>query len=199
MRRRLILAALAALPVRADAVTPLSPGQVLRGRFVQERHLKGFDAPLRTQGRFVLAANKGLIWQAETPFAITTVITAAGLVQEANGTETMRLPTARLPFLSHLYAMLSGALSGDWHALDPDFTVTRTGDAPHWQADLTPKHPDATGMPFTHITVAGTQFVDQVHMDKPNGDSDQLTFLDQTLSRSPLSPEEGRTLALPKP
>jgi hypothetical protein len=199
MQRRLILAALAALPLRANAVTTLSPGQVLRGRFIQERHLRGFDAPLRTQGRFVLAPNKGLIWQAETPFAITTVITAAGLVQEADGTETMRLPAARLPFLSRLYAMLSGALSGDWHALDPDFTVTRSGDTAHWQATLTPRHPDATGMPFTNIAISGTQLVDQVSINKPNGDTEQLTFLDQTLSNSPLSPEEATALALPRP
>lgn len=199
MRRRLILAALAALPIPAGAVTTLSPGQILRGRFAQERHLRGFDAPLRTQGHFVLAPGKGLIWHAEVPFAITTVITAAGLVQQADGTETMRLPADRLPFLSHLYAMLSGALSGDWHALDPDFTVTRSGDTARWHADLTPRHPDATGMPFTHITVSGTQFVDQVHMDKPNGDSEQLTFQDQTLSQSPLSPEEATTLASPGP
>ena len=127
MRRRLILAALAALPVRAWAITALSAGQVLRGRFVQERHLHGFDAPLRTEGRFVLAPGRGLIWRAETPFAITTVITTAGLVQDVDGTETMRLPAARLPFLGRLYGMLSGALSGDWRGLEPDFVVVRSG------------------------------------------------------------------------
>lgn len=197
MQRRLILAALAALPVSARAVTTLSAGQVLRGRFVQERHLHGFDAPLRTEGRFVLAPGKGLIWQAETPFAVTTVITPAGLVQDIDGSETMRLPAARLPFLSRLYGMLSGALSGDWRALDPDFVVARSGDARHWRAELTPRRSDPTGMPFSRINVSGSQFVDQVRIDKPDGDSEQLAFLDQVLSDEPLHPDEAAILASP--
>jgi len=197
MRRRLILAALAALPVRARAVTALSTGQVLRGRFVQERHLHGFDAPLRTEGSFTLAPGQGLIWRAETPFAITTVITAAGLVQDVDGTETMRLPTARLPFLSRLYGMLSGALSGDWHGLEPDFVVTRSGDEAHWRADLTPRRPDAIGMPLRDIAVSGSRFVDQVQIDKPDGDFEHLAFLDQVLSNGPLRPDEAATLASP--
>jgi hypothetical protein len=197
MRRRLILAALAALPARAWAVTALSAGQVLRGRFVQERHLHGFDAPLRTEGSFVLAPGRGLIWRAETPFAITTVITTAGLVQDVDGTETMRLPVARLPFLGRLYGMLSGALSGDWRGLEPDFVVVRSGDEAHWRTDLTPRRPDAIGMPFRDIAVSGSRFVDQVQIDKSDGDFEHLAFLDQVLSNEPLRPDEAATLALP--
>jgi hypothetical protein len=192
MRRRLILAALAGLPVRAGAVTA---GQVLRGRFVQERHLRGFDAPLRTEGRFVLAPGRGLIWQAETPFAVTTVITAAGLVQDVDGSETMRLPAARLPFLSRLYGMLSGALSGDWGGLEPDFVVVRSGDAGHWRAELTPRAADA--VPFSGIVVSGGRFVDQVRIDKPNGDWEGLVFLDQVLTDGPVGAGEASLLALP--
>ena len=80
--RRLILA-LVCLPGMASAQT-LEVGQVLRGHFVQERHLKGFNAPLRTEGSFVLAPGKGLIWRAEKPFAVTTVITAAGRKKAAS-------------------------------------------------------------------------------------------------------------------
>jgi hypothetical protein len=192
MRRRLILAALAGLPVRAVAA-----GQVLRGRFGQERHLRGFDAPLRTEGRFVLVPNRGLIWQAETPFAVTTVITAAGLVQDVDGSETLRLPAARLPFLSRLYGMLSGALSGDWRALEPDFVVVRSGDAGHWRAELTPRRADAVGMPFSGIVVSGGRFVDQVRIDKPNGDWEGLVFLEQVLSDGPVGAGEASLLALP--
>jgi hypothetical protein len=190
MRRRLILAALAGLPVRAVAAD-----QVLRGRFGQERHLRGFDAPLRTEGRFVLAPGRGLIWQAETPFAVTTVITAAGLVQEVDGSETMRLPATRLPFLSRLYGMLSGALSGDWRGLEADFVVVRSGDAAHWRAELTPRRADA--VPFSGIVVSGGRFVDQVRIDKPNGDWEGLVFLDQVLSDGPVGAGEASLLALP--
>lgn len=199
MRRRLIVACcgLGLLPIRARAGITIASGQVLRGRFLQERHLHGFDAPLRAEGSFVLAPGRGLIWHAETPFAVTTVITPAGLVQEIDGSETMRLPATRLPLLTRLYLMLSGALSGDWRALDPDFVVARSGDEAHWQVALTPRHPDVVAMPFQHIAVTGSRFVDQVRIDRPDGDYEQLSFVDQVLSAAPLSAAEAAALALP--
>ena len=171
------------LAAAADGPSPgLAAGQVLRGRFVQERHLKGFNAPLRSEGHFVLAPGKGLIWRAEKPFAVTTAITAAGLVQQAGGAETMRLPSSRLPFLARLYDMLGGALAGDWRALAGDFTVARSGDDKRWQVSLVPRNSDDLAMPFRSIAVAGDRFVEQVEMTKPDGDTDDLTFFDQTLS-----------------
>jgi len=176
----------------------LAEGQILHGRFVQERHLQGFNAPLRSEGSFVLAAGKGLIWRAEKPFAITTAISPAGLAQEVGGNETMRLPSSRLPFLSRLYDMLGGALGGDWRSLDHDFSVEKSGDAKSWQVVLSPRNgPDPMTMPFRSITARGSRFVDGVRITKPDGDYDELTFLDQTLSSAPLSPEENAALAAP--
>ena len=87
--------------------------------------------------------------------------------------------------------------SGDWHGLEPDFVVTRSGDEAHWRADLTPRRPDAIGMPLRDIAVSGSRFVDQVQIDKPDGDFEHLAFLDQVLSNGPLRPDEAATLASP--
>ena len=201
MRRRTILGLLVLapiLPLAARAAGPdsgLAPGAVLRGGFVQERHLKGFNAPLRSDGHFVLVPGRGLIWRVEKPFAITTIITAAGLVQQVGGSETLRLAAARLPFLSHLYEMLGGALAGDWHALETDFIVERSGDAAHWQVRLTPRKTDDTlVMPFAGIVAMGARFVETVEMTKPDGDADVLSFVDQVLDGAPLSAEEATAL-----
>lgn len=191
----LALLAVAERARAARTVTILPQGQVLRGRFVQERHLRGFDAPLRSEGSFVLMPGQGLIWRVETPFAITTVITVAGLVQDIDGAETLRLPATRLPFLPRLYSMLSGALSGDWQTVEPDFTIARSGSDARWQVDLTPRRPDAIGLPLRGIAVTGSRFVDRVRIDRPDGDFEQLMFLDQTLSPAPLGAEEAAALA----
>lgn len=173
----------------------LEVGQVLRGRFVQERHLKGFNAPLRTEGHFVLAPGRGLIWQAETPFAVTTIITAAGLVQTVGGAETMHLPSARLPFLSRLYDMLSGVLGGDWRAIETDFATTRSGGAQNWKMEMIPRQaPDQIAMPFRSMTATGGRFLDEVILAKGDDDFDRLNFLDQTLLDAPLSAAESATL-----
>lgn len=196
MKRRLFLLSVLALPRVASACGRLGAGHVLRGRFVQTRRLQGFTRPLVTEGRFVLSPDLGLIWRAETPFAVTTVMSPAGLVQEMQGNETFRLASDRIPFLSRLYAMLGGALSGDWSALDADFTVARSGDAGAWQATLTPRAAPSQTMPFQSIETHGGCFVDTVELLKPGGDSDTLRFLDQAVTTGPLSADEVTALAV---
>jgi len=172
----------------------LPDGATLRGRFVQERVLKGFAAPLRSEGSFLLSPGRGLVWRAEKPFAVTTVMSPAGLVQEVKGNETMRLPTSRLPFLSRLYAMLGGALTGDWRALEGAFTVAREDAGKGWRLVLTPRSTDDPAMPIRAITVRGDRFVEEVEIAKPDGDHDRLLFLDQTLGTAPPGAEEARLL-----
>lgn len=188
-----LLALLSATP--ALAAETLSAGQVLRGAFVQERFLKGFQAPLKSEGHFVLAPSRGLIWRTEAPFAVTTIMSPAGLVQEVKGNETMRLPASRLPFMSKLYTMLGGALTGDWKALEDMFVVERGGTAEAWTLHLTPKRADDPTMPIRAIDVRGGRFVEEVQIAKPDGDRDRLTFRDQLLKAEPPTADEAALLA----
>lgn len=201
MRRRLCLAGalLPLLPRQALACGTLGAGQVVRGRFVQTRHLQGFPRPLVSHGRFVLSPDHGLIWEVETPFAVVTIMSPAGLVQQRQGAETFRLAADRLPFMSRLYAMLEGALGGNWAALASDFTIARTGSATDWQVTLTPKGPQSPSMPFRSIEARGGCLVDSVNLVKPAGDIDALAFSDQAVTTGPLSAAEAATLAVLRP
>ncbi|MBI2241912.1 MAG: outer membrane lipoprotein carrier protein LolA [Magnetospirillum gryphiswaldense] len=188
MRKMLVLLALLwAVPVRAADPAVLKDGDVLRGRFVQERHLQGFAQPIRSQGTFVIAPGRGLIWRAETPFAVTTVVTPAGLAQSVNGTETNRLAATRLPFLSKLYDMMAGALAGDWRSLDGTFAITRqTG-----RVMLAPKKADdPVAQQIAGISARLDRFVEEVEITKPGGDRDRLLFSNQVLNARPLDAEE---------
>lgn len=191
MRRLLLILALllAALPARATEV--IGPGQVLRGRFVQERVLTGFARPLVSEGRFILVPGRGLLWLAETPFAVTTTITGAGLVQQSGGAETLRLQGDRVPFLARLYDVLGGALAGDWKALEQQFSVQRQGTTKAWRVVLTPR---SDGLPFSTITLEGGRFVEHVEMAKLSGDVDRLRFVEQTLTGGAVTPDEDRLL-----
>lgn len=200
MRRRALLLAALSVPVGsacAQDIGPvaLQPGEVLRGRFVQERRLTGLAGALRTEGHFVLAPGRGLIWQAETPFAVRTVISPAGLTQRIGEEETLRLSAARVPFLARLADMLTGTLARDWRALDQDFSLARSGDSAAWQVVLTPRRPsDPAGMPFARIVVSGGRLVDTVEMVRPGGDADSVRFHDQTVARGKLREDESRLL-----
>jgi len=196
MTRRLLLA-LAALLLCGAATPPqpsaLKPGEAIHGRFVQERHLSGLASPLRSEGSFLLAAGKGLIWRGEKPFATVVVITPAGILQTVNGAEVQRLPASRLPFLARFYDMLSGALSGDWSTLSHDFTVTRSTDGDNWTMVLTPSRPDdPAAAQLRSITVTGARFVGAVEIRRANGDWEHLAFLEQALSVAPLAADDAR-------
>jgi Outer membrane lipoprotein carrier protein LolA-like len=197
MKRRLLVFGLPVLfagsGARAQApFAALKPGQVLRGQFTQQRTLAGFAHPLQSSGEFVLAPGRGLIWRTVQPFAIVTVVTADGLVQDVNGAETTHLAAAQLPFLAKFYRLLSGALAGDWQALDTQFQTTRHGDAQHWELDLVPRGgSDPQTMPFRALTLRGGRFVDDVRISRGNGDADRLVFSDQALGGALSDAERG--------
>lgn len=178
--------------------TSLRDGQVLRGRFEQDRFLKGFDAPLRTTGSFTLVAGGGLIWRAETPFPVTTVMSPAGLVQEVDGKTTMSLASTRIPFMTKLYSMLSGALIGDWSDLESTFKIVRTGDAKKWELRFTPIAASDPAMPVQAIVVSGKRLVEDVVVTRSDGDHDHLRFSGQSLDTAAPTSDELALLAMAK-
>jgi len=179
----------------AEGVSALKPGDVLRGRFVQERFLQGFANPLKSEGTFVLVPGQGLIWRVGKPFAVTTVMTRNGLAQQSDGATTLNLPASRAPFMAGLYDMLSGALAGDWQALERDFTVVKAESDDDWSLQLTPtKKAPSDAMPITEIKISGKAYVERVEIMKQGGDHDTLTFLDQQPTANPLGADEVQLL-----
>lgn len=173
----------------------LAPGQSLRGRFTQSRNLKGIAAPLKSSGSFVLLPGKGLIWRVENPIQTTTVITPAGIRQIINGNEVQRIEAAKVPFIAHFYDMMNGALMGDWTAMRHDFAVSIMGDRRAWRTVLMPLRPNdpIAGM-IASIVISGGQMVDSVDINRANGDSEQIRFLDQVVSSAALSTEDANLL-----
>jgi hypothetical protein len=171
----------------------LHAGDIVRGRFVQERTLAGFSKPLKSEGTFVLIIGRGLIWHAKTPFESVTVIRPEGITVQSNGQETMRLTSEQVPGLSHLYAVLAGAASGDTSALRPDFAVKQDAPASGWQIHLTPLRAQTVGQ-LNSLTVAGHRFVETVTIGKGNGDTDRLEFSGQGLSSASPSADEEKLL-----
>jgi len=185
-----LLSVFPAGPVRA-APQAIPVGHILRGHFQQDRQLAGFSKPLRTEGSFLLVPGKGLIWFGEKPFANTTIITSAGILQLANGQEAMRLPASQLPGLSHLYEVLGAALTGNIDPLRQTFAITESAQAAQWQLVLKPLHPDSPSMSqLKSLTLSGGHFVDAVEIDKGGGDVDHITFLDQVETAADLSANE---------
>ena len=173
----------------------LAPGQTLHGRFLQERHLQGLASTLKSNGAFVLAPGRGLIWRIENPIQTITVITPLGIRQIINGNEVQHVDAAKVPYIAHFYDMLNGALMGDWTAMRHDFAVKTTGDRGAWRTVLTPLRPDdpIAGM-LASIVVTGGKMVDGVDINRTNGDWEHMAFLDQAVSGVTLSGGDARLL-----
>ena len=200
-RRHIIATALAALiapgvsPLRAQSLT-LTAGEVLRGRFTQQRFLQGFKAPLASTGAFILAPGRGVVWRGETPFALVTVMGPGGLVQRVAGGTTTHYPATRLPAIARLYEIFAAALSGDWQRLTAVFEVQRDGGEKDWRVTLTPLRAGDGGLPLRSVTVRGGLYVDSVEVMRINGDWDRIEFSQQAPSRAPVDGETGELLDL---
>jgi hypothetical protein len=192
MRRfLLLLTLLVTIPLGAHAndappgQIPVSVDNVLRGHFVEERNIKGFDGPMRSTGAFVLAPGHGLLWQIKKPIPLSTIITPNGMVQDIGGV-ALKLPAKNL---HHIYDMVGAALAGDWSAVESDFVLTQSGNAEHWQILLTPKK-ENTKLPYSLITVSGSRFVESIVMVKGDSNDETLSFSDEALSQAPPTPTE---------
>jgi hypothetical protein len=183
----------------ASEQAAIGTGDILRGSFVEERHLQGFRGPMRSEGQFTVAPSHGLIWDVEKPFPSTTIITTFGLTQTIQGQQVTHLSAQKIPFLLHLYDMLGGALAGSWQPLEADFKVVQTEDEAGWRAVLTPRQTDNLAMPYNTITVRGHRFVEQVVLAKSDGDFDTIIFSDPALSQRPLSAAENAAFDAVKP
>ncbi len=197
MRRRFALALLLLLTspgaiAANDGPRPLGAGETLRGRFSQERHLTGFDKPLRTEGSFVLAMDRGLLWRSERPIVSTMAIGPKGVLQTVGGQEAMRISTSQAPALAHFFETLRAALSGDLRNLEAGYTVDRSVGAERWRVVLRPK--DGAGPPVVSITLAGAGLLERVDIEKAEGDRESLRFFDQSFAPAALTAEESALL-----
>jgi len=192
----LLVAAIAVPPsALAEDATPLGLGEVLSGRFTQERRLTGFAAPIRSEGRFVLAPDRGLIWRVELPFSITTVMTRDGIVQLNGETEMVKLSAAQAPLLARLYEVLGGALTGNVASLEDQFQVARSTESEGWRLRLTPRDAEtADALRIQSIEIVGDIFIESVEIAKNGGDSDRLTFHDQEIGDGGVDPQDATLL-----
>jgi len=191
----LVTAIAVPLPALADDATPLRLAEVLSGKFTQERQLAGLAAPIRSEGRFVLAPDRGLIWRVELPFSITTVMTRDGIVQFNGETEMVKLSAAQAPLLARLYEVMGGALTGNVTSLEDQFHVARSTEREGWRLKLTPRDPDtADALRIQSIEIVGDTFIESVEIAKDGGDMDRLTFHDQEIGDGDVDPQDAALL-----
>lgn len=166
---------------------------VLRGGFEQEKRIAGFKNPLRSQGTFVVARGKGVVWTTLKPFPSEVVITGDRILsRQRDGSTRVEVDGREQPALRSVNAMMFALVSGDVAALSARFDTrveTKPGNA--WTLALTPK--SATlAKAFSRIVLTGDRYVREVDIEEANGDHTHLRFIDLSQTPAQLSADEAR-------
>lgn len=195
----LLSLALAALPWAraADDLTlvrqRVAQVPVLRGDFEQEKRISGFKNPLRSQGNFLLARDKGVVWTTAKPFPSEVVLTRDRILsRQRDGSTRTEMDARQQPALRSVNLMMFALMSGDIETLSSRFDIqVQAQGKDGWRINLRPK-PGALARSFESIVLNGDRYVRQVEIAEANGDRTQLKFLNFRESPVQLSADEAK-------
>lgn len=175
----------------AQVRTQVAQVPLLRGNFSQEKQVAGFRNPLRSNGRFVLAREKGVIWTTVTPFPSEIVITRDRIVsRQRDGSSRVDVDGRQQPGLRTVNAMMFALMSGDMKALTTTFDVkSEPAEGKAWRMTLSPRSRQLA-QAFTSVRLAGDRYVREVELREANGDVTRLRFDGMTETPATLTRDE---------
>ncbi|MBQ9682423.1 MAG: outer membrane lipoprotein carrier protein LolA [Neisseriaceae bacterium] len=188
MIKKLFLTTTTALfSLTAFAITPdeiaanMQKSQVVSGKFTQNRHLRGMDKPMQTQGQFALAQNHGLLWQVETPLTLKLRLTQNG-VEQWNNPKNQWIKSKQAG-QSAQFELFTALLGGNISVLNQHFTPKANGSPQNWTLTLEPKSAMMKQI-FTQISVQGGNTVSQVILQEKQGDKVEIQFIADTQAKT---------------
>jgi len=152
---------------------------VLRGKFEQEKHLQGFRNPLLSKGDFLLARDRGVVWNTRSPFPSAVVLTKQRLLSRAADGSTRDLGgRGASPAVATANTLLMALLGGNVEMLGKQFDLSETLVADgSWTLVLVPK-PGPLQKIFRRIELQGDRHVRSVRLEEVAGDRTDIRFLE---------------------
>lgn len=163
---------------------------VVRGAFVQEKHLAGLPQPLQSRGHFVLARAQGLLWQLEQPLRQDYRIAAEGIHRRTPEGWQAQPRQAGAARQQRLFLAI---LAGDTQSLGDAFEPHLAGTPEAWHLRLLPRG-GLLAEVFEAIEIDGGALVTGVEIRERQGDRTVLRLLEATPD-SALSAQEAADLA----
>lgn len=192
----LTMLVLLAQPVAADDALVaglrerLADAPVLRGEFEQHKSVAGFRKPLVSRGDFVVARERGVLWNTHSPFASSLVVTRERLLsRRADGKIDMVIDTGEEPGLRAINEILFAVMAADLAVLQTRFTIGGElvgNDA--WSLVLLP--PDAMAARWlSRVELDGDRHVQRVRFEDAQGDVTEIRFSAQSKAQALSSAE----------
>ncbi|MGS2723234.1 LolA family protein [Porticoccus sp. GXU_MW_L64] len=163
----LLCCSVAAETATDDSVTALQNisqrlhrSEIVRGEFVQQRHLKILSRPLTSTGDFYHQQNLGARWRVLEPYPSTIHITAQGTVFSSEQSQ---------PMAEDFGQLLLALLLIDSAQLSSHFQVKAVISESHWDLALTPRS-GPWQQAVTKILVTGDSAVRSIDIHEHGGD-----------------------------
>jgi outer membrane lipoprotein carrier protein LolA len=165
---------LGAAPV-AEIQAILAQPKVLCGRFDQIKQLAGLKNPLRSNGRFCVVADKGVLWRSLQPFANTVRLSRDEIVQWQGERLAMRLNAKQEPTVRIINSLLFSVLAGDLGQLEKHFDVDGSVSDGAWSVKLKARDAGVAKV-IGAIALDGAAYVKNIAIDEANGDRTRIVF-----------------------
>ena len=169
-----VWALMGAAPV-AEIQGILAKPKILCGRFDQTKQLAGLKNPLRSNGRFCVVPEKGVLWRSLQPFANTLRLTREEIVQWQGERVAMRLNAKQEPTVRIINSLMFSILAGDLAQLEKYFDAEGVAADGAWSVKL--KARDAgVAKTISAIALDGGAYVKNIAIDEANGDRTRIVF-----------------------
>ena len=170
----------------------LARAKGVRAQFTQTQTLSAMKQPLVSTGSLVFFRDRGVIWQINTPYKATYVITDTGVSEvNANGQRTSSNSGNGVRGVAQVSRMMRAMLGGDLSALYAQFDVHADGTPAQWRMQLTPNQPQLA-QSIKGLEMSGSDYLQALRITLANGDVTRIDFANSA-AMSELPPAD-RTL-----
>ncbi len=173
-----------------DVYKRISAHPVTKGEFTQEQYIKVANRSLISRGNFVMAADKGVIFEIAEPFPSSMVVTEDKLVQTLSGNVVAVMDGKENAMFKNIAKIIHSVFSNDVQVLKDNFQVSVTG-GPKDVVELVPKDP-LLSMMFLKITLAVGDSIDSVSVIETGGNWVNYNFNNKSFPEKLTSDEEQR-------
>ncbi|MFM0122748.1 outer membrane lipoprotein carrier protein LolA [Paraburkholderia sp. RL18-101-BIB-B] len=154
----------------------LAQAKGVRAQFTQTQTLAAMKQPLVSTGSLLFFRERGVVWQIDTPYKATYVITDAGVTEvNANGQRVTAHSAQGTRGVAQVSKMMRAMLGGDLSALYSQFDVQAEGSAAQWRMQLTPNQPQIA-QSIKGLEMNGGDYLQRLRITLANGDVTQLDF-----------------------
>ncbi|MGE3538575.1 MAG: outer membrane lipoprotein carrier protein LolA [Candidatus Tectimicrobiota bacterium] len=165
------------LPQALDKILAHHRGQGWLAQFVEEKHVRALQRPLRSSGTFIFLPPHGLYRHLKTPFEQELLVTITALYQRDHRNSVETTVLEKSPVAQALVEGFLALFSGSWASLQSHFRGSFTTDNARWTLGLTPVHAVMAQLISCLLLEGEQEQVSRLLVRETNGDVTRTQFV----------------------